>query len=51
MNTTVFKLLKKSLYVFLINWKKCVGDIKYIKRKESNMKKAISKTINRSLFL
>lgn len=51
MNTTVFKMLKKALYVFLINWKKNVENIKYIKIKESNMRTAISKTINRAAFL
>jgi uncharacterized protein with GYD domain len=55
MNKSIFRLINRSLYIYLVNWTTQVNTIKQIietaKRKEANMKKAISKTINRSIYL
>jgi len=51
MNIRLFRLINRSIYIFLINWKKQIDKILYEfeidKRIESNMRTAISKTINK----
>jgi len=51
MTTTFYRLMNRSLYIFLINWKNQVNEIilaiETLNRRENNMRKAISKTISK----
>jgi len=53
MNITLCRYINRSTYVYIINWKKQIDEILYAveveQRIESNMRKAISKAINRTV--
>jgi len=53
MNTSMYRLINRSLYTFLVCWKNQTNEIilaiEGLQIRESNMKKAISKAINRSV--
>jgi len=49
----MYKLINRSLYIFLINWKKQIDEIVQAidssQKIKENMRKAISKAINKSI--
>jgi len=51
MNTTMLKLINRSKYIFLINWKNQVNEIilaiESKDRKERTMKSAVRKMLNK----
>ena len=51
MTTTFYKLMNRSLYIFLVNWKNQVNEIIYAieskERKERTMKSAVRKMLNK----
>jgi hypothetical protein len=55
MITTVYKLLNRTLFIYLTNWKNQVREIidaiETKTRQETNMKMAICKTINKNTYL